>query len=136
MAAPNTAEEAYKLVADVIWAEKPEAKQALNEAARNVVRMLRESMTESVSDRDVELALQLVAFTMSGIMAVQTGKLSDHLDFLFDTYSLAAGSVAGAIDLADESPPTDAADIAARAQKLAESRTATVDDTQVPGQYL
>jgi hypothetical protein len=135
MASPN--HDSYKILADLIYAEKPELKPFINEAAMSAIRGARETLSDSMTDADLEIVFQMIAQVTATFLSSQAVDLSDRMNAAFNLYSLAAGSVAGALDLGDETPAKDKATIRREAEKAAQSRTDTVEpDINVAGPYL
>lgn len=123
----------YQKVAEIIYAEHPDAKTSLNNAAQLAVDTLKDSMPTEQTDQDLEVVCALVAYIMADLLQTPAGDIGEKLNVIFDTYSLAAGSVAGEIDLGDTSP---ARDLRAVIQEARAQAQAHVEDGAVPGQYL
>jgi hypothetical protein len=123
----------YSKVAEIIYAEHPDAKGALNNGAQLAIDTLKDSLPTEVTDQDLEVIFGLVAFMAADLLTTQGNDISAKLNVIFDTYTLAAGSCAGDIDLGDTSPARDLHAIMKEAQAAVQAHT---DQGAVPGQYL
>ena len=123
----------YQTVADLIFAEHPERKQALNNGAQLAIDTLRDSLPTEVTDEDLEVVFTLISFMAADLLTTSGHDISDKINLLFDTYSLAAGACAGELDLGDTSEARDFHALVKEAQSHAGE---LVDGPPVPGQYL
>ena len=125
----------YQKVAALIYAQHGDRKEQLNNCAQLAIDSLTEAMPSEITDQDLEIVFALVAFIVGDIMQTPTVDLSDKLGLLFDTYSLAAGSVAGEVDLGDTSKAKDMAEVL-RALRDEASASGHDDTSDNIGQYL
>ena len=123
----------YQDVADLIYAAKPELKGRLNNGAQLAIDTMRDSLPSDVTDEDLEVIFTLVSFIAADLLTTPGHDLSEKIDVMFDTYSLAAGACAGEIDLGDTS---EARDFHALVKEAQEHASELVDGSPVPGQYL
>lgn len=124
----------YKIVAAMIYAEHPNAKEKLNNSAQVAIDSLRSAMPTQVTDQDLEVIFSLIAFIAGDLLRTPVNSISENLNVIFDTYTLAAGAVAGEIDLGDTSKGKEVAELLRQAQEAAGVRT---DDPDLnTGQFL
>lgn len=129
--------EAYQTLANIIYSEKPDLKEAMQEAARAAIIGAKASLSADITDDDLEVLFQIMAQTIASFLSAQGVDLSDRMNAAFNLYSLAAGSVAGAIDLGDATPAKDMATTIREAEEAAHSHTDPVEsDPNVAGPYL
>ena len=127
----------YQTLAELIYAEHPHLKDALNTGAKLAIETLTGALETTLPPADLEKILSLVSHVVADLMQTPANNLSDKLNLFFDTYSLAAGSVVGEIDLGDTSAAKDMETIMKEAQAHAEEHRAAYEQDAPPtGQYL
>lgn len=128
----------YQVLAELIYAEHPDFKEALNIGAKLAIETISESMESNPTNADLEKIMALVAHIVGDLLVTPANNLSDKLNLFFDTYTLAAGAVAGEIDLGDTSAAKDMERIMKEAEAHAQEHAehAKQNEPEVPGQYL
>ena len=119
--------EAYQTLANIIYAEKPHHKEALQEAARAIVASTKEAMP-GITDDELEIVFQMLAQVTAGFLSSAAVDLSDRMNAAFNVYSLCAGSVTGALDLGDATPAKDMDTLRKEAQEAAQARAEAATD--------
>lgn len=127
----------YKILAELIYAEHPDRKEVLNNGAQLAIDTLKSSLTVELSPADTESVFAIIAAIAADILMTPVNNVSEKVNLIFDLHSLAAGAVAGEIDLGDTTPAKDMAAMLREAQEQAERLTdPTGYDRDLPGNYL
>jgi hypothetical protein len=126
----------YKRLAEIIYAEHPESKEQLNTGAALAIEGIRQSLTAEIPAKDLEGILSMIAAIMADMLSTPVGSISDKVNLIFDTYSLAAGAVAGAVDLGDTTPARDMLTLVREAHERANERTEGTGTDDGTGMFL
>lgn len=104
----ETDKERYLNTSNLIYADRGDRKAEFNQKAAAQIKMMRETLPD-LDDKTVFVIFSSVAYLMSTIMMAPLAKAGPDVEELFDTFTLAAASLIGVVDLDDAAPaPTPA----------------------------
>lgn len=127
-------------VSQMIYSDRGERKAEFNQKAEGTIKLMREALPD-LSDETIYIIFSSVAVMLQSIMVTPLVKVGTSVAELFDIYTLAASSLAGVIDLHDESPAPTPAELEREAliKEIAQLREALSQpggDDYRPGNYL
>ena len=96
--------ERYKQTAEIVYVHRADKKTEFNQRARAALDLMRETLP-ALDDNAVFSIFSSIAYMLSTFMLAPLARAGKDIEEMFDAYTLACASLAGVVDLDDETPP-------------------------------